>query len=158
MAHKSKDRPARAREIVSRTLARFGLDDRVRAHGAFQIWKEAVGPQVAGHARPERISNRVLRVRVDHNTWLQQLHFMKTLILERLNERLGAGTFIDIELRIGNLPPQVPENPNPAPSESLPPTLTADDAAQIDKEIERVSDPGLREVLKRIRIKGTRSA
>jgi predicted nucleic acid-binding Zn ribbon protein len=95
----------KAGQVLAGTLERLGLAKGIQTHRAFEIWDEAVGPQVAAHARPERISNRVLRVRVDHNTWLQQLSYMKAVILSRLNERLGEGTLIDLDFRLGTVPP-----------------------------------------------------
>lgn len=98
----------KAGEVLKGTLNRLGLTQRIHTHRAFEIWDDAVGPQVAFHAQPDRISNRVMRVRVDHNTWLQQLSYMKTLILSRLNEQLGEGTLIDLDLRLGSARPPKP--------------------------------------------------
>jgi hypothetical protein len=140
----------RAGEVIERTLKRLGLAQGVHAHRAFEIWDEAVGPQVAAHARPERISNRVLRVKVDHNTWLQQLQFMKDLILSRLNERLGEGTLIDIELRLGRGKRPESRTPRPAPPPPARPPLTPEAAARIDREIAGFDDEGLRTIFRRI--------
>jgi predicted nucleic acid-binding Zn ribbon protein len=146
----------RASDVIERTLKRLGLSQGVRAHRAFEIWEAAVGPQVAAHARPERISNRVLRVEVDHNTWLQQLHFMKALILSRLNDRLGEGTLIDIDLRLGRPKPLESEAPRPAPPPSVRLPLAPDAAARIEEQIASLRDDDLRALFRRMVEKGTR--
>ncbi len=146
----------RAGDVIDRTLKRLGLSDGVREHRAFEIWEATVGAQVAAHARPVRISNRVLRVEVDHNTWLQQLHFMKALILSRLNDRLGEGTLIDIDLRLGRAKPPESATPRPAPPPPVRLPLTPDAAARIEKEIASISDDGLRALFRRMVEKGTR--
>jgi hypothetical protein len=145
----------RAGDVIERTLKKLGLSQGVRAHRAFEIWEAAVGPQVAAHARPERISNRVLRVEVDHNTWLQQLHFMKALILSQLNDRLGEGTLIDIELRLGKAKPPESGTPRAVPPPPVRLPLTPDAAARIEKEIAGIHDEGLRALFRRIVEKGT---
>jgi len=93
----------RAGDVVDAVLARFKLTQSVREHRVFDVWDAAVGPQVAAHARPERIVKGVLRVRVDHNTWLQQLTYMKAVLLAQLNARLGEGTIVDLDLRLGKV-------------------------------------------------------
>ena len=105
----------KAGHVLERTLKRLGLTQGIHTHRAFEIWDDAVGPQVALHAQPDRISNRVMRVRVDHNTWLQQLAYMKTLILSRLNEQLGEGTLTDLDLRLGKAAPPRRPSPNKPP-------------------------------------------
>lgn len=102
----------KAGDVLAATLNRLGLTERIHTHRAIEIWDDTVGPQVAFHAQPDRISNRVMRVHVDHNTWLQQLSYMKTLILSRLNEQLGEGTLIDLELRLGKSRPHGRRSPN----------------------------------------------
>ncbi len=108
----------KAGEVLEGTLNRLGLTQGIRTHRAFEIWDNTVGPQVALHAQPDRISNRVMRVRVDHNTWLQQLTYMRTLILSRLNEQLGEGTLIDLDLRLERAGPPRRPSPNKLPHRS----------------------------------------
>ncbi|MDP3939963.1 MAG: DUF721 domain-containing protein [Deltaproteobacteria bacterium] len=96
-----------AREVLEAVLDRLKLTQSVREHRVFEIWDAAVGPQVAAHARPQSIAKGVLRVRVDHNTWLQQLTYMKSVLLDKLNAQLGEGTLADLDLRLGKIAPRV---------------------------------------------------
>ncbi|MFQ5457294.1 MAG: DciA family protein [Myxococcota bacterium] len=111
----------KAGQVLAGTLARLGLTKRMEAHRALEIWDETVGARVAAHAQPDRIANGVLRVRVDHNTWLQQLSYMKAVILARLNAQLGEDVLIDLDLRLGRLPPAgKPSSPPPRPGHAKP--------------------------------------
>lgn len=71
--------------------------DRRQVSGLFGRWEEIVGPQVAAHARPIRLDQRVLLVEVDDPAWATQLQ----LLSSRLRERLAdvAGVHVD-ELRL----------------------------------------------------------
>lgn len=66
----------------------------------FTVWEEAVGPQVAAHARPKSLRDGVLKVAVDDPAWTTQLRFLEAEILGRLRVSLGADAPERIELRV----------------------------------------------------------
>ena len=68
--------------------------------GVFGRWEEAVGPQVAAHARPVSLVDGCLVVDVDHPTWATQLRFLETDLLTRLREVAGVDEVSRIELRV----------------------------------------------------------
>ena len=49
--------------------------------GVFGRWEEAVGPQIAAHARPASLTDGRLVVDVDHPTWATQLRFLESDLL-----------------------------------------------------------------------------
>ncbi len=79
-----------ARELQD-LLQRQGLDEKLRDYRIWRIWDETVGPQIAARARPARIREGVLEVRVDRATWMQQLQLLKPKILSKLRESGGEG-------------------------------------------------------------------
>ena len=68
--------------------------------GVFGRWDEAVGAQVAAHARPVSLIDGCLLVDVDHPTWATQLRFLESELLERLREVAGVDEVDRIELRV----------------------------------------------------------
>jgi predicted nucleic acid-binding Zn ribbon protein len=52
--------------------------------GVFGRWEEAVGAQVAAHARPVRLDGGVLVVEVDEPAWATQITLLSNTIRERL--------------------------------------------------------------------------
>ncbi len=158
MAGKRERRPRAAGEILSQAIERWGIGDEVRAHRVFEVWEEAVGPQVAAHARPVEIRRRVLRVHVDQSGWFQQLVYLKPLLLEKLNERLGGAVLSDVELRLGALPPRPTREASPARAPEEPPALAPDAAARVRGEVDRIHDPILRDLLGRLLSKHSRGA
>jgi predicted nucleic acid-binding Zn ribbon protein len=68
--------------------------------GVFGRWEEAVGPQIAAHARPASLTDGRLVVDVDHPTWATQLRFLEQDLLARLRDVAGADEVSSIELRV----------------------------------------------------------
>jgi YD repeat-containing protein len=59
--------------------------------GVFARWDDAVGPQVAAHARPVRLAEGRLVVEVDEPGWATQLRYLEADLLERLRAVAGPG-------------------------------------------------------------------
>jgi predicted nucleic acid-binding Zn ribbon protein len=68
--------------------------------GVFGGWDEAVGAQVAAHARPVSLVDGCLVVEVDHPGWATQLRFLETDVLQQLREVAGADEVRRIEVRV----------------------------------------------------------
>jgi predicted nucleic acid-binding Zn ribbon protein len=72
--------------------------------GVFGRWDEAVGEQVAAHARPLRLDEGVLVVEVDDPAWATQMTFLAATVRERL--AAVAGVTVDrIEVRVARRRP-----------------------------------------------------
>ncbi|MEK7747780.1 MAG: DUF721 domain-containing protein [Nitrospirota bacterium] len=67
-------------------------------------WEEMVGPQIVRHARPEKIWNQTLHIIVDSAPWINQLHFLKKEITEKINWHLKEILVKEITFRIGSFP------------------------------------------------------
>ena len=89
----SYKRFARVGDILPTVLKSIGLGQRLREQEILAIWPDVVGEEVAARTRPYKIEKGVLHVRVDHSTWMHELHFMEKEILRKLKERAP-----DIEL------------------------------------------------------------
>lgn len=140
-------------ELVKDLLERKGLTEKIGEYQAWLIWDEVVGPQIAAQARPIRIRQQVLEVRVSQPVWMQQLQLMKPMILKKLNERLGENTLSDIYLRRGrvqqgggNLPARGKKTELPWKNQNLSP----EECATIEQRLASVQDPELKEGLQSI--------
>lgn len=69
----------------------------------WQIWNLAVGSTIAENAQPAAFKGSLLIVNVNSSPWLQQLQFLKTDIMDKVNAELGAGSVTDIRFKIGSL-------------------------------------------------------
>jgi predicted nucleic acid-binding Zn ribbon protein len=89
-------------KLVPAVMKKLGLEQRLQESQAFYLWPTIVGADIARHAQPVSLRNRLLVVAVDHPIWLQELsRYHKPLILQRVQERVGKKTIRDIVFRIG---------------------------------------------------------
>jgi predicted nucleic acid-binding Zn ribbon protein len=70
---------------------------------AQRAWPEAVGPAIAGEARPTGERGGVLTISCSASVWAQELDLMAPAILEQLNARLRSGSVT--RLRCVAVPP-----------------------------------------------------
>lgn len=95
-----KDQFTSIKDIISTLLKDPSLPFNPADARIWEVWDEAVGPGIAGHARPSWIRKGLLRVEVSDPIWLQELEFLSDDIRERLNERLGGKRIKKLEFRL----------------------------------------------------------
>ena len=122
---------------LQQLLRQLGLERQFRTYDALARWGDIVGKQIAQVARPLRVDADTLWVAVKSHAWAQELNFQKGTILKRLNERAGEERFKELRFTV---------------RASLPPTLSETELAQIESSLASVSDPVLRDALKRAHI------
>lgn len=75
--------------ILERALDAQGLRARIERRLPAQVWRDAVGDEIAARAQPTFLSAGVLHVLVLDGRWRDQLDAARGLLLARLNARLG---------------------------------------------------------------------
>jgi predicted nucleic acid-binding Zn ribbon protein len=89
-------RAEKIKDVLSRTLANLGLEQRLRESEAVRVFAEVVGEKIAAKAQAVSINSGVLQVRVPSSAWRQELNFGKAEIIEKLNAALGTAVVNDI--------------------------------------------------------------
>jgi len=133
--------------VLEQTLRRMHLDTRVRQYRVWEVWDRAVGETVARHSQPSRVRRGILYVTCVSSVWVQQLQFMKGVILETLNRQLGKGLLKDIRFYVGVL--ESPSAHAVVPSGPEPP-LDEGERQWMDEVASPVNDPELQEIVKRV--------
>jgi len=82
--------------VIERTLKRLRLWQRLRETDAVQLFREAVGEEIARQAQAVGIDNGKLTVRVPSAVWRQELQFRQKEIAAALNEALGSNVVREI--------------------------------------------------------------
>lgn len=90
--------------VVSRMVDDHGWDTSLRVHGVMARWADIVGGEIADHTTPESYADGKLSVRTDSTAWATQLKLLAPNLVKRLNEELGHGTVIVIEVLGPHLP------------------------------------------------------
>ena len=89
--------------VLEQSLKRLDLGARLDEYAVWPIWNDVVGNIIARNAQPEKIRNGTLFVKVSSPVWMQQLQFMKDMIVEKLNHRLKRDIVRNIFFMIGRI-------------------------------------------------------
>ena len=95
-------------DIIDRTVKRLPLRRKLDDYALWTVWDDTVGPAVARNAQPEKIRNGTLFVRVRAATWMQQLQYMKDILIDKLNQRLEREVVTNIFFVMGEFPSEPP--------------------------------------------------
>jgi hypothetical protein len=130
-------------DVARQEFTALGLAERLREADIWRLWPEVVGPTVAARAMPLRIIKGTLTVAVSSGPWKQELGFLKGMMKDKLNERLGGEVVKEIVLKSGKVEQQFAA----PPPEELPAKkrLTARQLAYIDEQSADIVDQDTRE-------------
>ena len=151
-----------AGDAIKAALRFHGIADEVRAQRVLTEWADLVGAKISSRTRPYGVSERVLVIEVASSAWLHELNLLKNQILAGLLERLGEPKLFDdlkfkLAGRSGARATLIRPKPRAAPP---PPRATAPATGavreQIAREVEKVDDVELRELIARVRIQNDR--
>lgn len=154
--------PRSAKAAIGALLKFHGIADEVRARRVLTEWADLVGPRIASRTRPYGVNERTLVIEVASAAWMQELNLLRTQILTSLLERMGEPRLFD-ELKFklagrgGPRPDDARARSKPA-APSRPATAPATGLARerIVREVEKVDDLELRELIARVRIDNDR--
>jgi len=144
---KKMPRPIAVADILANALRGKPLEKRLKEGRIWLIWDDTVGAQIAAKARPASFRSGVLTVMVASAPWMQQLTFLKSGIIEKLNARLGEELVQEIYLRAGK--PEALHSTPPQPKKQ-PRSLSATERLQIAEQTANIDEPGLRSAFARL--------
>jgi predicted nucleic acid-binding Zn ribbon protein len=105
-ARPRRDDPQPLNAAVGGLLSARGWRQRAAVGAVFGDWPLIVGPQLAGHTRPDGFENGELTVTADSDAWAAQVRLMAPQLIRRLAEELGHGTVTRIRVRGPSAPPR----------------------------------------------------
>jgi len=128
----------RAGRSLSKMMLSGSVPDEELARAA---WVAAVGERLAQHARALTLVRGKLIVETEDSIWQQQLFFLTSQILRKIDQVLGGNIVTDLEFRVPprRRPPQYAESLSPA-------------SPPLD-EAESIADSALRIIYKQARKK-----
>jgi predicted nucleic acid-binding Zn ribbon protein len=83
---------------LSRVVDDHGWQVDLKIASMFARWAELVGAEVGSHSHAESFADGKLVVRTDSTAWATQLKLLAPTLVRRLNEDLGHGTVVVIEV------------------------------------------------------------
>lgn len=133
-------KPVDLRTLLSSVLGTLERPDKAELLMLGPAWLQAVGERIAAHAQPGYVRKGVLWVRVSNSVWMQELYFLKGMLLERLNACLHAARLEDLRFYVGGLT-QDRQSRRHLP----PPSLTAEEDEKIRAASVTIQDPEVRQ-------------
>ncbi len=149
-----RGRLKKLQDILGPYLRNTGLSRRLEEDRILCLWPEIVGKAIAENTQPLGVRNRILQVKVINSVWMQQLQFMKRIILQKIKNQEECQRIDDIKFYLGEIEKSQGEAAKnsiwPVPRE----TLGKEEKEKIEKEVEKVQDPEIRESLARLFARG----
>ena len=89
-------------DVMPGVVKKLRLDQRRAEAEIVRVWNSIMDPNVAAHAKPDRMVNRTLCVVVDSNVWLDEIvRYRRKEILDRLHHSFGPELVKKISFRLG---------------------------------------------------------
>ena len=152
---KGRKSPSTLGEVLGPFLKSSGLKRRIQEKKLLDSWEKAVGVAIAERTQPMGVKNRVLQVRVSSSVWMQQLQFMKGLILKKLCEQTGIDHLQDVRFFLGEMESLVGGGKNKEEERGRSISgLTTEERERIEKALSGIDDCEMREILSRVYSKG----
>lgn len=85
-------------EALARLISDLGFEKKLKEQEVVEQWCRVVGDQIAKHARAVACEGGKLFVEVDSAAWRHELLYMKSQILERVNQTAGIQVVQEIIL------------------------------------------------------------
>lgn len=131
--------------LKKRNIPHAGTDRRL-----LEIWRRAVGPQIAAQTHPDSLKGGTLFVRVSAPVWMHQLQFLKEEIIDKMNELAGSGSVKGLFFSVGEIPAPPPGAASRQPTDPIPAPLKGRDRKMILESLDAIRDPELREIMERV--------
>ena len=84
---------------LPKALTSLGIARRTREAQALWLWPQVVGEPVARETRALKLTGGTLLVTASSPALAHQLHLERSLLIDRLNERIGARAVREIRFR-----------------------------------------------------------
>ena len=135
-------------EILFSALKKKGLAVQLEENALFKLWPKAVGAQIAAQTQPGTWRAGTLFVKTTSSVWVQQLHFMKEDIRQKLNELAGKQAVKEIMFTVGYSPVPKKNGRNTVDSRKI--ILKERDKKMIAECTATLADRELADIVKRV--------
>ena len=122
-----------------------------RSHRVWEVWEEAVGPDVAKRSSPLALRHGRLVVAVTTAPWVQQLSFLRETIRDSLNRAIGQDLVRDVRFRLAERPPAPRVRTRAPPPAWLDEPLEPAFLANLEEDVSIIHDPEVRRAVRQAR-------
>jgi predicted nucleic acid-binding Zn ribbon protein len=83
-------------DAIQQTLINLGIAEKLSQYEVVNAWDQIVGDSIARVTKAESIRDGKLVVKVVHPTWRQELVFLKTDLIAKINRKMNGEIIKDI--------------------------------------------------------------
>ena len=87
------------KQLIDKMLRSYGLGDKLYEMSLVKSWEELVGKMIANHTKDIYFNKGVLYVQLDSSTLRQELSYVKSDLIQKLNDKAGKVMVKDIHLK-----------------------------------------------------------
>lgn len=96
--HRRKSNERSLKEALEALVEDYGLRGKLDEQAIRAVWNEVAGEMIARHTRSMDLRRGKLTVKVDSAPLRQELHFMRTTLVELLNRRFEREVVKEIRI------------------------------------------------------------
>jgi predicted nucleic acid-binding Zn ribbon protein len=135
-------------DVLFPLLKKRGLTSKIEENALLKLWPRAVGPQIASKTKPDSLRNGTLFVKTVSSVWVQQLHFVKDDILDKLNQLYEKSAIKEIRFVVGHTLEREKAQENASAEKKV--MLKKRDKEMIAECTDAMADRELADILKRV--------
>jgi predicted nucleic acid-binding Zn ribbon protein len=86
------------KDAINELLRLYGLEEKMQGITLIKVWEDVMGRVIAKHTTDIFYKKKVLTVKIDSAPLRQELHYMQTEIIQKLNESMGKELVSELKL------------------------------------------------------------
>jgi predicted nucleic acid-binding Zn ribbon protein len=137
--------------VVEEAVSKLHIAKKMRQYKLWQCWKEIAGPAIYLNARPVRWNGEILVVAVKHASWMQELTYLKSKLMEKIREAVPEIAISDIRFEIGKIAEEPLKNRDSKPPDDT--ILSQDEIDFIESAACQTKDDEAAEIVRRLMAK-----
>lgn len=93
--------PLKVSDLLGEMFKKSRLGRKLKQYSIFDAWEEIVGKTIAKQTAPKKMQGNSLIVAVSSHAWVQELQFMKPMIIKKILEHSPDSLISDIRFIVG---------------------------------------------------------
>lgn len=85
-------------QALKKLLQDLEIESQVYQYQAINFWPHIVGEKIARVTKAEKVERQILFVKVNNDSWRNELFYLKKEIIDKLNAKIGRTIIKDIRL------------------------------------------------------------
>ena len=127
-------------DALGNAAKRAGIAKKMRQFEVWNRWDKIAGPLIAAHAKPSRWQGDSLVLAVEHSSWMQELSYLKSELLEKIQNQIPYIAIKDLRFEIG----KIAKAPDEFVATSPPCVLDDDEREFIEQAAKEIKDEDTR--------------